>query len=75
MNEAKDLIASGRAENFLMACVVNDKTELSEDKSQKSGVEKFGPRILKPFYQQESANEQNQVEKHLAAVIRGLLGQ
>ena len=75
MNKAKDLIAGGRAENFLMACVVNDKTELSEDKSQESGVEKFGPRILKPAYQQESANEQNQVEKHLAAVIRGLLGQ
>jgi hypothetical protein len=75
MNEAKDLIASGRAENFLMACVVNDKTELSEDKSQESGVEKFGPRILKPSYQQESANEQNQVEQHLSAVICGLFGQ
>jgi hypothetical protein len=75
MNEAKDLIASGCAENFLMACVVNDKTELSEDESQESGVEKFRPGILKPFYQQESANEQNQVEKHLSAVICGLLGQ
>ena len=75
MNEAKDLIASGRAENFLMACVVNDKTELSKDKSQESGVEKFRPRILKPSDQQESANEQNQVEKHLSAVICGLLGQ
>jgi hypothetical protein len=75
MNEAKDLIASGRAENFLMACIVNDKTELSEDKSQESGIEKFRPRILKPSYQQESANEQNQVEKHLSAVICGLLGQ
>ena len=75
MNEAKDLIASGCAENFLMACVVNDKTELSEDESQESGVEKFHPGILKPAYQQESANEQNQVEKHLSAVICGLLGQ
>ena len=51
MNEAKDLIASWSAENFLMARVVNYKTELSEDKSQESGVEKFHPGILKPAYQ------------------------
>ena len=75
MNEAKDLIFCRGAEDFLMACVMNDETELSKDKSQESGVEKFGPRILKPSDQQESANEQNQVEKHLAAVICGLLGQ
>jgi hypothetical protein len=75
MNEAEDLVASGAAENFLMACVVNDEAELSEDEGQESGVAKFGPRILKSVYEQESANEEDEVEKYLSAVISGLLGQ
>ena len=75
MNEAKNFIASGTAENFLMACVVNDEAELSEDKRQESGVAEFRPRILKPVYEQESANEEDEVEKYLSAVICGLLRQ
>ena len=75
MNEAKHLIAGGTAENFLMACVVNDKAKLSEDKRQESGVAEFGPWILKPVYEQEGTNEEDDVEKYLSAVIRGLLRQ
>ena len=75
MNEAGDLISDWPAENFLMARVVNDKTQLREDESKERGVEKFGPGILKSFYQQESANQQNQVQKHLAKVIRGLFSE
>ena len=75
MNEAKNLVASGAAENFLMACVVNYEAKLSEDKRQESGVAEFRPRILKPVYQQESTNEENEVEEYLSAVICGLLRQ
>ena len=62
MNEAQDLISNRPVENFLVPCVVNDKTQLSEHKRQESSIAKFRPRILKPFDQQEGANEQDQVE-------------
>jgi hypothetical protein len=75
MNEAENFIASGAAENFLMACVVNDEAKLSEYERQESGVAKFRPRILKPVYEQESTNEEHEVEKYLSAVICGLLRQ
>ena len=75
MDEANDFIAGGPAENFLMACVVNDETQLSEDEGQKSGVEKFRPRVMKPFYEQERGGKQNEVKKNLSAVVRRLLGQ
>ena len=75
MNEAENLVASRAAEDFLMACIVNDKTQLSKDKRQESGVAEFCPRIVKSCYQQESANEQDNVEKDLSAVVRRLLRQ
>jgi len=75
MNQAENFIASGAAENFLMACVVNDESKLSENKRQESGVAEFRPRILKPVYEQESNDEEDEVEKYLSAVICGLLGQ
>lgn len=75
MNEAKRLISGRAAENFLMARVVNDKTELSEDERQESGIAKFRPWVVECFYQQESANEQDKVEQHLSDVIRRLLYQ
>ena len=75
MDESKNFIAGGAAENFLMAGVVNDEAKLSEDKCQESGVAEFGPRILKPVYEQERGDEEDDVEKYLSAVICGLLGQ
>ncbi len=75
MNEAKNFITSGGAENFLVACVVNDEAKLSKDKRQESGVAEFRPWILKPVYEQEGTNEEDEVEKNLSAVICGLLGQ
>jgi len=75
MNQAENFIASGAAENFLMACVVNDESKLSENKRQESGVAEFRPRILKPVYEQESTDEEDEVEKYLSAVIGGLLRQ
>jgi len=75
MNETKSLISGRAAENLLMAGVVNDKAQLSEDKRQESGVAEFRPWIVKCSYQQESANEQDKVEQHLSDVIRRLLCQ
>ena len=61
MNEANDLIAGGAAEDFLMTRVVNDETQLSENECQESGVAEFGPRILKPLYEEERGYQQGQV--------------
>ena len=75
MNEAESLVSSPTTEDFLMASVVNDKTELRKNKGQESGIAEFCPRIVKSCYQQESAHEQNKVEKHLSAVVRRLFRQ
>lgn len=75
VNETERLVPRRAAEDFLMACVVNDKTQLSEDEGEESGVAKFRPWIVKLCDQQESADEQNEIEKHLADVIGRLLGQ
>ena len=75
MNQAENFVAGGAAENFLMACVVDDETQLSENKRQKSGVAEFGPRILKPLYEQERGYQHCEIKKYLPAVIRGLLRQ
>ena len=75
MNEADSLVSSRATEDFLVASVVNNKTQLSKCKRQESGVAEFCPRIVKSCYQQESAHEQNNVEKHLSAVVRRLLRQ
>jgi hypothetical protein len=75
MNEADSLVSSPATEDFLVASVVNDKTQLSKNKRQESGVAEFCPRIVKFCDQQEGAHEQNNVEKHLSAVVRRLLRQ
>jgi hypothetical protein len=75
MNEADSLVSSPATEDFLVASVVNDKTQLSKNKCQESGVAEFCPRIVKSCYQQESAHEQDNVEKDLSAVVRRLLRQ
>ena len=75
MNEAKHFISGRPIEDFLMTCVVNDKTKVSEHKRQKSSIAKFRPRIMKPGYQEESADEHGRIQKHLPAVIRRLLRQ
>ena len=75
MNEANGLISRRALENFLMARIVNDETQLSKHKRQESGIAEFCPWIVKTLYQQESANEQNKVEQHLSAVIYRLLRQ
>ena len=75
MNEAKSLISGRGAEDFLMACIMNDETELSKDKRQEGSVAEFCPRIVKSSYQQEGANEQDKVDQHLSAVVRRLLRQ
>lgn len=75
MNEAKRLISGRAAENLLMARVVNDKTQLGEDKRQESGIAEFRPWVVKRFYQQEGANEQDKVDQHLSDVISRLLCQ
>jgi hypothetical protein len=73
MNEADSLIPSGTADDLLMACVVNDKTQLSKDKRQESGFAEFRPCIVESCYQKESTDEQHEIEKHLSPVIRRLL--
>ena len=75
MNETNRLISSWGTTNLLMACVVNDKTCLSKDERQKSSIAEFCPWIVKCFYQQEDANEQDQVKKYLSTVVRRLLRQ
>jgi hypothetical protein len=73
MNEADSLVSSRATADFLVARVVNDKTQLSKCKREESSVAEFCPRIVKSGYQQESAHKQNNVEKHLSAVVRRLL--
>lgn len=76
MDEAKCLIAGRPSANFLMACVVNDEAQLSENERQEGGVADFYPRIgLKFRNQQEGENEKREVEEHFTDVIRGLLRQ
>ena len=75
MNKSDSLVASPAAEDFLVASIVNDKTQLSKSKRQESGVAEFCPRIVKSCYQQESAHEQDNVEKDFSAVVRRLLRQ
>ena len=75
MNKSDSLVASPAAEDFLVASIVNDKTQLSKSKRQESGVAEFCPRIVKSCYQQESAHEQNKVEKDFSGVVRRLLRQ
>ena len=75
MDEADHFIAGGTTENLLMACVVNDEPQLSENKRQESSVAEFRPRVMKPFYEQERGYQQGQVKKNLSPVIRGLLRQ
>lgn len=75
MNQAKRFISSRVAENFLMARVVDDKSQLCEYESQESGVEKFNPGVVKCLYQQESTDQQKRVKKDFPAVINRLLGQ
>lgn len=72
MNQANRFISSRLTENFLVARVVNDKTQLSEDKRKESGVAKLGPRIVKSINQQESADQQDEIEKDFSGVIGGL---
>jgi len=73
MNEANDLVACRAAEDFLMARVVNDEAQLSENKRQEGSIAEFGPRIMKQFDEQERGHEQGQIKSYLSAVIRGLL--
>ena len=73
MNKSDSLVASPAAEDFLVASIVNDKTQLSKSKREESGVAQFCPRIVKSCYQQESADEQHKVEEHLSPVISRLL--
>jgi len=75
MNEAQDFVSRRAAENFLVACVVHDETELRKHEREERGVEKFDPWIMECFYQQERGAEQNEVEKHLADVIGTLFRQ
>ena len=75
MQQAQDFIAGRGAENFLMAGVVNDETELGEDEREESGVAKFDPGIVKLRDQHEGANEHGDVQKHFPEIVRGLLGQ
>ena len=65
MNEADSLVSSPATADFLVASVVNDKTQLSKCKREESSVTEFCPGIVKSCYQQESAHEQNKVEKYL----------
>jgi hypothetical protein len=75
MNKPDSLVSSPAAEDFLVASIVNDETQLSKSKRQESGVAEFCPRIVKSCYQQESAHEQNNVEKDFSAVVRRLFRQ
>lgn len=75
MQQAERFIAGGLAENFLVAGVVDDEAELGEDKGEDSGVAEFEPRILKPFDQQECADEKDQVNNYFTEVIGRLLCQ
>jgi len=73
VQQAQELIAGRAAENFLMACVVNDETELREDEGEESGVAKFDPGIMKFGDQHEGADEHGDIEENLSDVICGLL--
>jgi hypothetical protein len=73
MNQPGDFIPGRTAENFLMARVVDDETQLRENKSQERGVAEFYPGIVKLRYQQKGANQQNKIEQHLSNIICGLL--
>ena len=76
MNEAEDFVSRGAAENFLMAGVVHDETELREDESQERGVAELDPGIVvKCGDEHEGADEHDDVEKNFAEVIPGLLGE
>ena len=74
MQDAEGFIAPGLAENFLVAGVVDDEAELGEDEGEDRGVVEFKPRVRKPFDQQESADEKDQVNNYSAEVIARLLG-
>ena len=73
VQQAQELIAGRAAENFLMAGVVNDETELREDEGEESGVAKFDPGIMKFGDQHEGADEHGDIEENLSDVICGLL--
>ncbi len=73
MQQAQELIAGRAAENFLVAGVVNDETELREDEGEESGVAKFDPGIMKFGDEHEGADEHGDVEENLSDVVRGLL--
>ena len=76
MNEAEDFVSRGAAENFLMAGVVHDETELREDESQERGVAELDPGIVVEFGDEhEGTDEHDDVEKNFAEVIPGLLGE
>lgn len=53
---------------------MDDEAELGEDEGEDSGVAELEPRILKPFDQQERADEKDQVNNYFAEVIARLLG-
>jgi len=61
MNQANGFIRAGLIEDFLVAGIVNDKTELGEDEGEESGVAKLDPRIVKFIDQEESGGEQDQI--------------
>lgn len=75
MNQAENFVAGGAAENFLMACVVNDEAQLGKDKCEESCVAELSPRILKPLYEQERRYREDEIKNYLTSVIRGLLCQ
>jgi len=74
VQQAQSFIAGRGAENFLMAGVVHDETELGENESEESGVAKFDPGIMKFGDEHEGADKHGDVEKNFPQVIGGLLG-
>ncbi len=73
MNEAEDFVSSGTAENFLMARVVNDETELSENKGEEGGNSEFHPGAAKYSYQHECADKHGEIDDYFSDVKQGLL--
>lgn len=53
---------------------MDDEAELGEDEGEDSGIAEFEPRVLKPFDQQECADEKDQVNNYFTEVIGRLLG-
>lgn len=73
MKEAEDFISGGAAENFLMAGIVNDETELSKDKSEEGGNDEFHPGAAKDSYEREGADKHDEIDNYFSDVIQRLL--